>query len=113
MKNSNETNSDYTRLSKIMTKAHYKQIVSDAITYAKAELDAGPEIPMNNSVYNQLIAIKKEVIDEGKIYSEDEADERYSLGLMAIRNYDGYEGFAYKDMLVDISYGISLYPTMS
>ena len=49
---------------------------------------AGISILFRISLYSDFF------IDEGKIYSEDEADERYSLGLIAIRNFDGYEGFA-------------------
>ena len=52
------------------------------------------------------------MISEHKVYTEDEADQKYSLGIMAIRNFDGYENFDYKDMLVDVAFGISLYPGM-
>lgn len=102
----------YTRLSKIMTKSYFREILQKAIEHAEHELSIAPNIPMNISFYKQLIDIKKTVVDENKIFTEDEADDKYPLGVMAIRNFDGYEGFEYKDMLVDVSYGIPFYPNM-
>lgn len=102
----------YTRLEDNFTKKYYQEIVEKALTQAQKEYEQSPNIPMNISLYNQLLDIKKTVILENRVYTEDEADQKYSLGIMAIKNFDGYKNFDYKGMLVDISYGISLYPTM-
>ena len=103
----------YIRLSKIMTKNYYQKILNEAINRAKQEYESIPNLSFNESIYNQLVDIKKTVVDENYAYTEAEADKKYPLGVMAIRNFDGYDKFEYKDMLVDISYGISRYPTMS
>jgi hypothetical protein len=96
----------YIRLEDNLTKKYYQEIVEKALAIAKEEYEKSPDIPMNITLYNQLLDIKKTVISEHKVYTEDEADQKYSLGIMAIRNFD------YKDMLVDIAFGISLYPGM-
>ena len=66
--------------------------------------------PANADLYllTDRLGIKRENI----IFTEDEADDKYPLGVMAMRNFDGYEGFEYKHMLVDVSYGIPFYPNM-
>lgn len=102
----------YIALDDNMKKAYYREIVERALKITKEELIATPSLSLYKSFYNQLIDIKKTVIEENYVYSEDEANEKYPLGVMAIRAFDGYEGFEYADMLIDISYGISLYPTM-
>ena len=103
----------YIRLSKVMTKKYYRKIVNEAINIAKQEYESFPNLSFNVSIYNQLVDIKKSVVDENCVYTIEEAYNKYPLGVMAIRNFDGYDKFEYKDMLVDISYGISRYPTMS
>jgi hypothetical protein len=102
----------YIRLEDNLTKKYYQEIVEKALVIAKEEYEESPDIPINISLYNQLLDIKRTVISEHKVYTEDEADQKYSLGIMAIRNFDGYENFDYKDMLVDVAFGISLYPGM-
>lgn len=102
----------YTRLSKIMTKSYFRKILDDALSQAKKEYENSPNIPINQSIYNQLMDIKKTVVEENHVYSEDEANGKYFIGIQAIRNFDGYDNFPYKDMLIDIDYGIPLYPTM-
>ena len=102
----------YTRLSQVMTKSYYREILEKALKQAKEEYKISPDISFNRSIYNQLVDIKKVVVEEGYIFTLEESKQKYPLGVMTIRNFDGYEDFDYKDMLIDISYGISRYPTM-
>ncbi len=103
----------YTRLSKIMTKKYYREIVDKALVQAKEEYSLFPNIPMNISIYNQIIDIKKRVIEEGVVFTEEESRKRYTLGVLVIRNFIGDEGETdYANMLIDIAGGVSRYPKM-
>jgi hypothetical protein len=102
----------YTRLSKVMTKSYFKKILNESIIEAKEEHNIAPNISLNESIYNQLIDIKKTVVDEGFVYNEEESAHKYPLGVMAVRNYGEYDEWDYPKKLVDISWGISQYPLM-
>jgi len=102
----------YTRLEDNMTKSYFRQILETALKIAKEDYEQQPNLPINKSFYFQLLDIKKTVINENHVYSLEDSKKKYPLGIMAIRNFEGYNDFDYKDMLVDISYGISRYPKM-
>ncbi len=102
----------YIRLSKIMTKSYFRTILNDSVNIAKEEYEAAPDIELNKSIYNQLLDIRKTVVDEDYSYSEEDAAKKYSLGVIVIRNYGEYDEWDYPKRLSDISWGISLYPSM-
>jgi hypothetical protein len=102
----------YTRLEDNMTKKYYREILEAAIEQAKAEKDAiGDQVPMYVSVYNQLLDIKKTVVEKKRAYTYEQARKRYSLGVIAARNYE--DAGDYQSHLFDIDWGIRYYPTMN
>ena len=101
----------YIDLEDNLTKKYYKEIVEKAILIAK-EIEATPSLSVYKSILNQLNDIKQSVVEEHIVFSEEEAQQRYSLGQIAIRYFDGYEEFEYADILIDIAYGVPLYPNM-
>ena len=104
----------YIKLSKKMTKQYFREILFSALEKAKNDYLLSPDIPLNISIYNQLLDIKKTVIDENKIYTEKESREKYPLGVMVVRNFDGYleQDWDYPKKLIGIAGGVSRYPTM-
>jgi len=103
----------YIRLSKIMKKDYFRKILDEAIIQAKHEFDSYPDIKLNESILLQLVDIKKQVVENGVRFSEDEAYERYSLGILALRNFGGEDENDYPKKLSDIAWGISYYPSMA
>lgn len=103
----------YTDLEDRLTKKYYREIVEKALAQAKEEYEQFPSNPMNISFYHQLLDIKKTVIDDNVVYTEDEAYKKYPMALMVVRNFLGDEANTeYAYMLQDIVWGISLYPAM-
>ncbi|BAP32285.1 uncharacterized protein CHSO_3248 [Chryseobacterium sp. StRB126] len=103
----------YTDLEDNLTKKYYHEIVGKALLQAKEEYERSPDTPMNISFYNQLLDIKKTVIDHNEVYTKDEAYKKYPMAVMITRNFVAEEAnIDYANMLKDIVWGISLYPTM-
>lgn len=103
----------YIDLEDRLTKKYYREIVEKALAQAKEEYEQFPDNSMNISFYRQLLDIKKTVIDEHTIYTEDEAYQKYPMAIMVVRNFLGEEANTdYAKMLQDIVWGISLYPAM-
>lgn len=104
----------YIRLSKKMTKQYFKEILFSALQEAKKDYELSSENPLNVSIYNQLLDIKRTVIEENKVYTEEKSREEYDLGLTVVRNFDGYleQDWDYPKKLIDIAGGVSRYPTM-
>lgn len=102
----------YIPLEKKLKKSYFRELLEKAIVLTKKEIQTTPSLTIYNSILNQLNDIKKRIIEEGKVYSNEEAHQRYTIGTIAIRYFDGYEDFEYADILIDISYGISKYPNM-
>lgn len=103
----------YTDLEDRFTKKYYREIVERALAQAKEDYEQFPNDRMNISFYHQLLDIKKTVIDDHEVYTEDEAYKKYPMALMVVRNFLGEEADTeYAKMLQDIVWGISLYPAM-
>ncbi|PQA90906.1 hypothetical protein B0A69_19425 [Chryseobacterium shigense] len=109
----NENRQVYTDLEDRLTKKYYREIVEKALAEAKEQYEQFPNDRMNISFYHQLLDIKKTVIDDHEVYTEDEAYKKYPMAIMVVRNFLGEEAdTAYAKMLQDIVWGISLYPAM-
>lgn len=109
----NENRPMYTDLENQLTKKYYREIVEKALAQAKEEYEQFPNDRMNISFYHQLLDIKKTVIDDQEVYTEDEAYQKYPMAVMVVRNFLGEEANTeYAKMLQDIVWGISLYPAM-
>lgn len=101
----------YTRLENKMTKKYFREIVADALIQAEKEYNLNPDNTLSQSFFNQLKDIKKTVIEQNIVYTEDEAFKRYPMGVMAMRNFEDDER-DYPKQLSDIVWGISRYPEM-
>ncbi|MDV7698733.1 hypothetical protein N6B72_17545 [Chryseobacterium soli] len=109
----NQNRQMYTDLEDRFTKKYYREIVEKALAQAKEEYEQFPNDGMNISFYHQLLDIKKTVIDDHEVYTEDEAYQKYPMAVMVVRNFLGEEANTeYAMMLQDIVWGISLYPAM-
>ncbi|WP_442587475.1 immunity protein Tsi6 family protein [Pedobacter sp. AW31-3R] len=95
-----------------MTKEYFEKILNEALVQVQYEVEANPEIKLNESIYMQLMDIKKRVVEQQLAYSEEEAYKTYSLGVLAIRNFGGEDGNDFPKKLSDIAWGISHYPSM-
>ena len=93
----------YTRLEEKKTKKRYREVVDLAIEETKSLMEMSPKITMYHSIYNQLIDIKSEIIDQHKVFSRFDLYRRYSLGAIAVRNFDENSD-EYAQKLID-SYG--------
>lgn len=103
----------YTDLEDRLTKKYYREIVEKALTQAKEEYEQFPNSSLNISFYNQLMDIKKTVIEDHEVYTEEEAYQKYPMAVMVVRNFLGEEADSeYANMLQDAVWGISLYPAM-
>lgn len=102
----------YIPLEKNLKKSYFKELLERAVELTQKEIEATPSLSVYKSILNQLNDIKQRVVEEKREFSEEEAHQRYNLGQIAIRYFDGYEGFEYADILIDIAYGISKYPNM-
>lgn len=93
----------YTRLHTKRTKKYYREIVDLAIEETKNLMEMSPKVAIYASIYNQLVDIKQNIIEENKVFSRLELYKRYSLGMIAVKNFDeNADGYAQK--LID-SYG--------
>lgn len=103
-----------TRLSQKLSKSYYREILNKALDQAKVEYESSPNISLNESIYRQLVDIKQSVIVKTQIFTEEESRNRYSLGVLVVRNFDGYldSDWDYPKMLIDIAAGVSRYPKM-
>ncbi|PIF46496.1 hypothetical protein CLU96_3534 [Chryseobacterium sp. 52] len=109
----NQNTPIYIDLEDRLTKKYYREIVEKALTQAKEEYEQFPDNSMNISFYRQLLDIKKTVIDDHTVYTEEEAYQKYPMAVMVVRNFLGEEANTeYANMLQDIVWGISLYPDM-
>ncbi|MFK8269250.1 immunity protein Tsi6 family protein [Capnocytophaga cynodegmi] len=102
----------YIPLERNLKKSYFKELLERAIELTQKEIEATPSLSVYKSILNQLNDIKQSVVEEHIVFSEEEAQQRYSLGQIAIRYFDGYEEFEYADILIDIAYGVPLYPNM-
>ena len=93
----------YTRLSHKRTKKYYREIVDLAIEETQKLLEISPEIAMYRSILNQLIDIKHTIIEQCKVFAVMELYRKYSLGLIAAKNFDEATD-EYAQKLID-SYG--------
>lgn len=101
----------YTRLENKMTKRYFKEILNDALVQAENEYKINPNNALSQSFFNQLKDIKKTVIEQNLVYTEEEAYKRYPMSVMAMRNFDDDER-DYPKKISDIVWGISYYPQM-
>ncbi|MBK2266493.1 MULTISPECIES: immunity protein Tsi6 family protein [Francisella] len=101
----------YIRLNKNRTKKYYQTIVNLAIKETEAILEKNSKITLYNSIYNQLLDIQEQIINNNAILSEDELYDRYSLGAIAVKNFS-LENDEYAQKLSDSFGGAFDYSSM-
>ncbi len=85
------------------TKTYHREIVNLAIEETKNLMEMSPKVAIYASIYNQLVDIKQNIIEENKVFSRFELYKRYSLGMIAVKNFDE-NADEYAQKLID-SYG--------
>ncbi|MDN4028416.1 immunity protein Tsi6 family protein [Chryseobacterium gambrini] len=82
-----------------------RQVYRDSLNLATQKTEEliklSPEIPMYHSIYNQLLDIDEKIIKNNTVFSENELYKRYSLGHLAVKNFD-YENDEYAKLLIDV-----------
>lgn len=78
----------YKRLDQNRTKKYYREIVNLVTEETRILIGMSPEITIYLSIFNQLLDIHKNIIEKGIVFSEDELYAKYSLGALAVKNFD-------------------------
>lgn len=102
----------YIRLNSEKMKKSYRDTLNLAIQKTEELIKLSPEIPMYHFIYNQLIDIDEKIIKNTTVFSENELYKRYSLGHLAVKNFD-YENDEYAKLLIDIFGGVFDYHVSS
>ena len=66
-------------------------------------MEMSPKVAIYASIYNQLVDIKQNIIEENKVSPDSNYIKRYSLGMIAVKNFDE-NADEYAQKLID-SYG--------
>lgn len=96
----------YQRLSVNKTKSYYKQILNETIAIVAHLLEQEPDV-LTQNIYDQLVDIQKNVVVEGRYSDWEQINERYTLGAIAVKNYD--EDDEVYQRLCDIFAGAIMY----
>ena len=96
----------YQRLSEHKTKFYYKKILKDTIVIVADSLEQEPDVLIQN-IHDQLVDIQKNIVDNGLYSDWEQINERYTLGAIAVKNYD--EDDEMYQRLCDIYGGAILY----
>ena len=101
----------YTRLSRNATRSYYRSIINRAIEETKELMEMSPQIVMYRSIYNQLLDLRTKVVENHVVISKSELFGRYSLGTIAVKNFDA-EHDEYAQRLCDSYSGALDYDRM-
>ena len=91
----------YKRLNLNRKKSYYKLILEEVIKETEIYLNKSPEISLYRMILNQLKDIELNIVKKNNVFSEDELYNRYSLGAIAVKNFD-LETDEYGQKLSDI-----------
>lgn len=80
----------YMRLSENISKAEYVQFLDETIDMFRLQNNNGYD-ELCSSILEQLLDIKKNVVELEVLSEWDEINERYTLGGLAIKNFDENE----------------------
>ena len=99
----------YTRLSKIMTKEYYQQILKSVIVETKMYCKKSPDIAIYLTIYEQLLDLQQNIINQSGL-TKREIENKYTFGIIAARNFD--EDDEYGQKLMDLNGGALDYNKM-
>ncbi|WP_346985765.1 hypothetical protein [Chryseobacterium sp. POE27] len=71
----------------VTTQKEYKNLLNELSVESKNFADKYPQVPIYKSIYNQINDIKNTISNNIRL-SENEIYERYSIGAIAIKNFD-------------------------
>lgn len=87
----------YIRLSARRTKAYYQEIMEQAMAETDRLRKMSPDVALYEVIYAQLMDLKEQVIDRSIVFSRSVLYKRYSLGTIAVKNFDEeYDPYAQK-----------------
>lgn len=101
----------YKRLFLERTQTKYNKTIEEVILESKLLVKKFPEITMYESIYNQVLDIKMQIITNKMIFTELEISNKYNLGAIAVKNFD-LENEEFAQKLSDIFGGSIDYHTM-
>ncbi len=79
----------------------YKEIVEIKLLESYNLMKRFPDISLYESIYNQVKSLKETVIEKNIILSKDYVFKHYSLGAIAVKNFDSeHDLFAEKMMYI-------------
>lgn len=93
----------YYPLSANPTKEEYSNLLHETILYLNTLKNSGIDDYLYDLIIAQLIDIKEKVVIKRELIDEDEINERYSIGGIAIKNFE--EGSEMRERLCDIFSG--------
>lgn len=102
----------YIRLNSEKRRQVYRDTLNLATQKTEELMKLFPEIPMYHSIHNQLLDIDEKLIKNNIVFSENELYKRYSLGHLAVKNFD-YENDEYAKLLIEIFGGTFDYHSSS
>lgn len=85
----------------VETKKEFRDLIEEMIKETANLILRFPQIEMYQSIYDQLQDIKYTIIVNKKELTEDEVDERYTIGAIVTNNFDS-EKELYARKLEDI-----------
>lgn len=85
-----------------MSKKQYRALVNDALSIFLSKR-AEYNTVLWNSIVNQIKDIKKEVVDNQNFKGWDDINDRYTLGMIAIHEFD--DGDKMQTLLCDVFSG--------
>ncbi|WP_312901930.1 immunity protein Tsi6 family protein [Chryseobacterium taichungense] len=71
----------------VTTQKEYKNLLNELSVESKNFADKYPQVSIYKSIYNQINDIKNAISNNIRL-SENEIYERYSIGAIAIKNFD-------------------------
>lgn len=78
----------YQELPDNATKAQYEALLNETIDIFKNKVMQDDD-ELSKVILMQLMDIKEYIVDKRLLTDEDEIDERYNLGAIAIKNFEG------------------------
>ncbi len=83
------------------SKKDYIEIIETTLLESHYLMKRFPEVPMYENIYNQIESLKKFIIENKVDLSKDYVFEHYSLGAIAVKNFDSENDiFAEKLMFI-------------
>lgn len=63
---------------------------------AKTEYELNRDLSLNKSIYLQFSDIKQQIVKKEKVVTREVADSKYSIGVLAIRNFNDEDDYQKK-----------------